>query len=356
MNTDLSSVPTRYWTRLDDGRVQCDVCPRRCRLHEGQRGLCFVRGRGRNGIELYTYGRSSGFCVDPIEKKPLYHFYPGTRILSMGTRGCNFRCPGCQNWEISHDAPDRLGGNMEEMAPDESARLAARLDCQGIGWTYNDPTIWLEHTLEAMQEARRLGLYSAYMTNGYATEEHMELIGPFLTAWRVDIKGFSRESYKQITGLARWDAVLEMTKLAFHRYGMHVECVTNVTPTINDGEAVARGISAWIRENLGPFTPWHVTRFVPHLDLAHLPATPVATLERFCEIGREEGLKYVYIGNVPGHPWEDTWCHGCGTAVIRRRGFAVAQATLVDGRCPSCGTKIPGRFQTRIEPTTVLLR
>ena len=178
------------------------------------------------------------------------------------------------------------------------------------------------------------------------------MIGPYLTAWRVDLKGFSRESYKKVTGLARWDAVLEMTKLAHHRYKMHVECVTNVTPTINDGEDIAHGIASWIRENLGPFTPWHVTRFVPYLDLSHLPATPLGRLERFCQIGREEGLKYVYIGNVPGHPWEDTYCHHCGERVIRRRGFAVAQATLRDGKCPACSTTIPGRFQTAIDASS----
>ncbi len=190
------------------------------------------------------------------------------------------------------------------------------------------------------------------MTNGYATPEHLERIGPYLTAWRVDIKGFSRESYKKVSGLARWEPVLEMSKLARHTYGMHVECLTNVTPTINDSEEIAHGISAWIRDALGECTPWHVTRFHPYLDLSHLPSTPIPTLERFCEIGRSEGLKYVYIGNVPGHPWEDTYCHGCGACVIRRRGFAVAQARLIDGACPDCGTKIPGRFQTRIDATT----
>lgn len=269
----------------------------------------------------------------------------------MGTRGCNFKCPGCQNWEISHDSPDELGRNLEKLEPAESARLAKRLGCQGIGWTYNDPTIWIEHTLEAMTEAKKLGLYSAYMTNGYATPEHLELIGPWLSAWRVDIKGFSRESYKKVSGLARWEPVLEMTKLALHRYGMHVECVTNVTPTINDTDEIARGIAKWIRSELGEFTPWHVTRFHPYLDLAHLPPTPVPRLERFREIGLEEGLRYVYLGNVPGHPAEDTYCHSCGECVIRRRGFAVAQARIRDGACPRCGTRIPGRFPTEIAST-----
>ena len=340
------------YDKLPGGKVKCNVCAVRCIIPEGDRGACRTRLNEQGTLYTLLYGLTSSVCIDPIEKKPLYHFYPGTRILSMGTRGCNFRCPGCQNWEISHDSPARFGENMEHLEPAESARLAKRRACHGIGWTYNDPTIWLEHTLEAMIEAKKLGLYSAFMTNGYATEEQMAMIGPYLTAWRVDLKGFSRESYKKVTGLARWDAVLEMTKLAQHEYRMHVECVTNVTPTINDGEDIAHGIAAWIRDNLGPLTPWHVTRFVPYLDLSHLPPTPIGRLERFCTIGREEGLKYVYIGNVPGHPWEDTYCHQCGTCVIRRRGFAVARATLRDGKCPACATLIPGRFQTSIDATT----
>ena len=340
------------YDKLPGGKVKCNVCAVRCVIPEGDRGACRTRLNEKGMLYTLLYGLTSSICIDPIEKKPLYHFYPGSRILSMGTRGCNFRCPGCQNWEISHDSPDKFGENMAPVGPAESAHMAKDERCQGIGWTYNDPTIWLEHTLEAMIEAKKLGLYSAFMTNGYATEEQMAMIGPYLTAWRVDIKGFSKESYKKVTGLARWDAVLEMTKLAQHEYKMHVECVTNVTPTINDGEDIAHGIAAWIRDNLGPLTPWHVTRFVPYLDLSHLPPTPLGRLERFCEIGREEGLKYVYIGNVPGHPWEDTACHQCGEVVIRRRGFADACATLRDGRCPKCSTLIPGRFPTSIDATS----
>lgn len=344
------------YDKLPGGKVRCNVCAVRCVIPDGDRGACRTRVNEKGTLYTLLYGLTSSVCDDPIEKKPLYHFYPGTRILSMGTRGCNFRCPGCQNWEISHDSPDAFGANLEKLSPADSVALARRLGCQGIGWTYNDPTIWIEHTLEAMQAAKKAGLYSAYMTNGYATPEHLELVGPWLTAWRVDLKGFSRESYKKISGLARWDAVLEMTKLALHTYGMHVECVTNVTPTINDSDETARGIARWIRTELGEGTPWHVTRFHPYLELSHLPSTPVATLERFREIGLAEGLQYVYLGNVPGHPAEDTYCHSCGECVIRRRGFGIARATLRDGACPRCGTRIPGRFQTAIDATTGELR
>jgi pyruvate formate lyase activating enzyme len=335
------------YDRKPDGRVVCNVCAVRCVIPVGSRGACRTRVNEAGRLYTLLYGVASSVCVDPVEKKPVFHYLPGSRILSMGTRGCNFRCPGCQNWEISHDAPAADVSNLEAVDPVESARLAVRLGCQGIGWTYNDPTIWLEHTLEAMKEAKRLGLYTAYMTNGYATPEQMDLLAPHLDVWRVDLKGCSREAYKRITGLARWEPVLEATLLA-HRAGMHVECVTNVTPTLNDDEVSLRGIARWIRERLGSGTPWHVTRFHPYLDLSHLPATPISTLERAAAIGREEGLRFVYLGNVPGHPLGDTACPGCGELVIRRRGFAVAESGLVDGACPACGERIPGRFPSRV--------
>ncbi len=332
------------YDKLPGSKVRCNVCAARCVIPEGGTGSCRTRLNEKGVLYTLLYGRVGSACIDPIEKKPLYHFYPGSRVLSMGALGCNFRCPGCQNWEISHDAPAGTGEKMDRMEPVESVRLARERGCEGVCWTYNEPVIWLEHTLEAMIEAKKLGLYSAYVTNGAAGREQMELIGPHLTAWRVDIKGFSKEQYRKITGLALLDAVLEATKLAFHKYRMHVECVTNVTPTINDDEGTARAIARWIRDDLGPLTPWHVTRFHPALDLSGLPATPIATLEKFFEIGRGEGLKYVYIGNVPGHPGEDTCCHHCGKRVIRRSGFSVSEISLKDGRCAFCGTTIPGRF------------
>jgi pyruvate formate lyase activating enzyme len=331
------------YEKLDGARVRCNVCAVRCVIPAGDLGACRTRLNEGGTLRTLLYGKVSSVAIDPIEKKPLFHFHPGTRILSLGTRGCNFRCPGCQNWEISHDSPDLDGGNLRDLSPVDSVRLAADRGCQGIGWTYNDPTIWLEHTLESMKEAKRLGLYTAYMTNGYATPEHVELVAPHLDAWRVDLKGYSRDVYKKITRLARFDPAYEATALA-HDRGIHVECVTNVTPTINDAETTARGIAGWIRERLGPDTPWHVTRFHPYLDLSHLPPTPVPTLERFAEIGREEGLRYVYLGNVQGHPLEDTRCLDCGRTILRRNGYVVDAAGLLGNRCRHCGATLPGRF------------
>lgn len=339
------------YDKLPNDKVKCNICQVRCVIREGTRGACYTRINKGGALYTLIYGLTSSVCVDPIEKKPLFHFYPGTQILSMGTRGCNFKCPGCQNWEISHDSPDELGRNMEKMSPLESIDATKQYGCQGIGWTYNDPSIWIEHTLEAAQYAKKEGLYTVYMTNGYSTPEALDEIGPYLTAYRVDIKAFSKESYRKISGLARFEEILDVTKRAKFKWNMHVEMVTNVTPTINDDEGLLRSIARWIKSDLGEFTPWHVTRFYPYLDLSHIPPTPVKTLERAYDIGREEGLKYVYIGNLPGHPYEDTYCHNCGESVIRRRGFAVANATLVSGKCPHCSTQIPGRWEEKIQTT-----
>lgn len=351
------------YEQLPKGAVRCNICQVRCVIQEGKRGVCRTRWNKDGRLYTLIYGVTSSVCVDPVEKKPLYHFFPGTAILSAGTRGCNFACPGCQNWQISHDSPLleetldftniehldlQTAINMERMTPAESVAYAQAYGCQGICWTYNDPSIWFEHTYEAARLAKKAGLYTAYITNGYSTPEALDVIGPYLDAFRVDIKGFSKESYYKVSKRARFEGILEVTKRAKYKWGMHVECVTNVTPTINDSAEMLRGIAGWIRTELGEFTPWHVTRFYPYLDLSHLPPTPISTLERTYEIGREEGLKYVYMGNVPGHPFEDTYCHRCGTLVIRRRGFAIAQVDLKPGGyCAQCGTWIPGVWGQR---------
>ncbi len=330
--------------KIDGGKVRCNVCAVRCVIPQGGRGACFTRLNRDGTLYSLIYGRVSSAFLDPIEKKPVYHFLPGSRIFSMGSLGCNFHCPGCQNWEISHESPADSAFGMHPLTPEQAVEEAVRGGARGICWTYNDPTIWLEYTLEGARLAKSRGLYTAYITNGYATPEHLELIAPHLDIWRVDIKGFSRETYKKISGLARFEPVLEMAERAKHHYKLHVECVTNVTPGISDSDETLRGIASWIREKLGPETPWHVTRFVPYLQLSHVPPTPLRTLERAIRIGKEAGLNYVYIGNIPGHPSESTYCPGCGDAVIERSGYSVPRVHLKDGRCPACRTEIPGRW------------
>jgi pyruvate formate lyase activating enzyme len=231
-----------------------------------------------------------------------------------------------------------------ELTASQTLDLMKQYDCGGICWTYNDPTIWLEYTLEGAMLAKHHGYYTVYITNGFTTPEALDMIGPYLDAFRVDLKGFEPVTYKQIAGLGRVEKILEAAVRAKTRWGMHVECVTNVTPGINDASEELHKIARAIKTELGVDTPWHLTRFYPYLDLSHLSPTSLTTLERAVEIGREEGLWYVYMGNVPGHVWEDTYCHGCQTLLIKREGYLILENNLLRGRCPSCHVTIPGRF------------
>jgi len=291
---------------------------------------------------LYSliYGEVASLSINPIEKKPVFHFYPGSRWLSLGALGCNFRCPGCQNWELSHSR----GGPASYMSAEDLVSLAKRYNCLGISWTFNEPTLWLEYTLDGARLCKEQGLYTNYVTNGYITEEALDAIGPYLDVYRVDIKGFSRGSYGRTAHIADFAPILKAVKRAKERWGMHVELVTNVTPGFNDSDEELRGIARWIRDELGPYTPWHITRFFPHLKLSHLDPTPLSTLERAGVIASEEGLFYVYLGNVPGHPGENTYCHQCGSLLIKRQVFDVLECHIHQGRCDNCQAQIPGRF------------
>ena len=334
------------WDALPNGSVRCRVCQVRCVIPPGKPGVCFTRANEGGRLLTLIHGKVSSISLDPIEKKPLYHFFPGRVFLSAGTRGCNFRCPGCQNWQVAHDRPAKDGSNLDDLTPEDSAALAEERGAFGLAWTYNEPIIWLEHVLEAAQAAKARGLATALVTNGYATPEALALLAPFLGAYRLDVKGFDRKAYKAITGgFARFEEILEVAVLAKHAHGLHVECVTNVTPGINDDEGSLRATARWIRDALGPLTPWHVTRFYPHKDLLHLAPTKVASVERARALGLEEGLRYVYVGNLPGHAGQDTRCHACDAVLVARRAFGIVGGDLVDGRCGRCSTPIPGRFE-----------
>ncbi|GAB4269523.1 MAG: AmmeMemoRadiSam system radical SAM enzyme [Deferrisomatales bacterium] len=323
------------------GAATCLVCQRRCLVPEGGRGWC--RTRVNEGGRLFSliYGEVSSASVNPIEKKPVFHFLPGSRWLSLGSVGCNFRCPGCQNWEIAH----WKGGPMrtEYLSPERSVALAEERGCVGLSWTFNEPALWWEYTLDAARVAKARGLFTNYVTNGTSTPEAFARLAPYLDVYRVDLKGFRPRTYRTLGHLADFGGILEVAQAAKER-GLHVEVVTNVIPGINDSEGELGEIARWIREALGPATPWHVTRYYPHCELQDVPPTPVACLERAREIGRQTGLWYVYLGNVPGHRWENTYCHGCGALLIERRVFDVLQNRVVAGACPACGTAIPGRF------------
>jgi pyruvate formate lyase activating enzyme len=329
------------YSRLAGGRVECGICQRRCVIPEGERGWCRTRVNEEGKLSSDIYGEVSSVSINPIEKKPVFHFHPGSRWLSLGSVGCNFRCPGCQNWEIAHWTEGPSG--TEYVAPEESVSRAQDAGCLGISWTFNEPALWFEYTLDSARLARAWGLRTNYVTNGSLTEEALGMIAPFLDVYRVDIKGFSEDTYERIGHIREFRGILETTSRA-KEYGMHVEVVTNITPGINDDEAELRAIASWIKDTLGPGTPWHVTRFHPHHELGDLPPTPVSLLEKARAAGKDEGLWYVYLGNVPVHRGENTYCHACGELLIERHIFQIRKYRMKGNRCPKCGTVIPGTF------------
>lgn len=323
-----------------NGRVRCHVCPRYCLIAPHKLGVCL--SRKNIDSELYTLldDYASSIAIDPIEKKPLFHFYPGTKCLSIGSLGCNFKCIHCQNWRIAHAGPDAAGSDCRPFSPQMEYEYAVENDCAGVAWTYNEPVIWLEYTVESSKFLKEKGLYTAYVTNGYITEEALDEVGPYLTAYRVDIKGFTDYFYQKLASVSEFAPILRAAKRAKHKWGIHVEAVTNVIPSMNDDDEQLSGIAKWIADELGPDTPWHVTRFVPHLELRHLPATPVQILERAYDIGKASGLQYVYLGNVPGHRSENTYCPTCGRTVIERRGYETDIKNLQNSACVFCNEPI----------------
>jgi len=320
------------YNHFPDKSVQCNICQKRCLIKDGKFGYCFTRLN--DGGKLYTliYSKVSCCMVSPIEKKPLFHFYPGSQWLSLGTLGCNFRCPGCQNWDIAHAKTNSKESQTEHITPQESVDLAKKHNCKGISWTYNEPTIWFEYTLEGAKLAKENGLLINYVTNGFITKEALDLIGPYLDVFRVDLKGFSDGFYKKICHVDDFKGILKVTRRAKQKWEMWVEIITNVIPGYSDDEKQLRGIASWIKKDLGDETPWHVTQFVPHLELSHIPATPISILEKARQIGFDEGLKYVYLGNVRAHPAENTSCHNCKRLLIERNLFKTFSKELDKGK------------------------
>ncbi len=336
--------------RLPGGRVRCHVCQWRCAINPGRVGVCRVRENRDGVLHSLNYGAASSVAADPIEKKPLFHFYPGTSVLSIGGWGCNFHCRDCQNWQIAcTDVPD----NSQYLPPEEQVRLAVHHGCQGVAWTYNEPAMWFEYTLDSAKLAHENGLYTAYVTNGFMTPEALDMIGPWLDAWRVDLKGFSDELYRKLAQISNWRGILDVAVRAKRRWDMHVEVVTNVIPGWNDDEEQLRGIADWIAAELGDLTPWHVTRFFPMHQLQGVAPTPASTIERAIGIGHAAGLKFVYAGNLRGED-ESTVCYSCHRTNVRRVGFQAEVRALRGSACAHCGADLnfrtaeaPGRHSAR---------
>jgi pyruvate formate lyase activating enzyme len=339
------SHPTTWWTRLEDGRIRCDICPRACALHEGQRGLCFVRKRERDAIVLTTYGRSSGFCVDPIEKKPLHHFLPGTAVLSFGTAGCNLACRFCQNWDISKSREvDTLA---DAASPAAIADAAVRLGCRSVAFTYNDPVIFLEYAADAADACRERGVRSVAVTAGYVNPGPARELFTHVDAANVDLKGFTEDFYHRVCA-GHLGPVLETLEYLVRGTDVWVELTTLLIPGLNDSDVELDRMTRWVVEHLGPNVPMHFTAFHPDWKMRDRPATPPATLSRARRIALANGVHHAYTGNVVDPEGQSTRCSTCGELLIGRDGYVIA-AWAVDegGRCRACGSPCAGVLEAR---------
>jgi pyruvate formate lyase activating enzyme len=339
---DPFTVPTTYWHRLDDGRVQCDLCPRECRLHEGQRGLCFVRARRDDAIVLTSYGRSSGFCVDPIEKKPLNHFLPGSAVLSFGTAGCNLACRFCQNWDISKSR--ELDTLADAASPEAIARAALRLGCASVAFTYNDPVIFAEYAMDVADACHALGIKAAAVTAGYVNPAPRADFYRHIDAANVDLKGFTEAFYADLCA-AHLAPVLDTLRYLVHETSVWVEITTLLIPGRNDSDEELDRLTRWVVDELGPQVPLHFTAFHPDYKLLDVPPTPPATLTRARSIALANGVRYAYTGNVLDRRGQSTACHACGALLIERDGYEIGTYRVTDdGHCGACGERIPGVF------------
>jgi pyruvate formate lyase activating enzyme len=344
MNTTdtIDLYPARWWHRLPDDRIQCDLCPRDCKLHEGQRGACFVRMREGDRLVLTTYGRSSGFCIDPIEKKPLNHFYPGSSVLSFGTAGCNLACRFCQNWDISKSRDmDRL---MDQASPEAIARAAQEAGSRSVAFTYNDPVIFAEYAIDTARACHALDIRTVAVTAGYVHPEPRREFFAVMDAANVDLKAFTEDFYYRLTG-AHLQPVLDTLVYLHHETQVWTEITTLLIPGRNDSDDEIRRMCRWIMDELGPDVPLHFTAFHPDFRMRDVPATPPDTLTRARAIALEAGIHYVYTGNVHDREGGTTFCPGCHRALIVRDWHRILDYRVTeDGHCPDCATAIAGRF------------
>jgi pyruvate formate lyase activating enzyme len=340
-------APARWWHALPDGRIQCDLCPRECKLGEGQRGLCFVRQRVADQLVLTTYGRSSGFCLDPIEKKPLNHFYPGSSVFSFGTAGCNLACKFCQNWDISKSR--EMDTLMDAASPQRIAQAARDSGAASVAFTYNDPVIFAEYAMDTADACHALDIHTVAVTAGYIHPAPRRAFFDKMDAANVDLKAFTDAFYQQQTG-AHLAPVLDTLQHIHHETSCWLEITTLLIPGLNDSTPELEAMTRWIALNLGPDVPLHFSAFHPDYKMGDVPATPAETLQRARHIALAHGLHYVYTGNVHDAQGDTTFCPGCGAPLIERDWHAVLRyAVDAKGACPHCGTPIAGRFASRFE-------
>ena len=338
-------MPTKYWHALEDGRLQCDLCPRFCKLREGQRGMCFVRARQDDQIVLTTYGRSSGFCIDPVEKKPLNHFLPGSAVLSFGTAGCNLACDFCQNWDISKSR--EVETLSEDASPGAVARAAVETGCRAVAFTYNDPVIFMEYAIDVANACRERGIATIAVTAGEICEAPRREFYQYMDAANVDLKAFTQDFYWKI---CKGDLQTVLNTLVYLKRETSVwfEITTLLIPGHNDSDAELRAMSQWIFKELGPDVPLHFSAFHPDYRMLDVPATPPATLRRARVIAREAGLRHVYVGNIHDEEGSSTYCHSCGKKIIGRDWYVLTEWNLDEaGACGHCGTAVPGHFEAK---------
>ncbi len=341
----IDYVATKYWHKLEDGRVQCDLCPRECKLKEGQQGLCFVRGRHNDQVMLSSYGRSSGFCVDPIEKKPLNHFLPGTPVFSFGTAGCNLSCKYCQNWDMSKSREmDILAA---QASPEQIARKAEEVGCRSVAFTYNDPVIFLEYAVDTAKACHERDIKTVAVTAGYISPGAREDFFSHIDAANVDLKGFSEDFYRKLTG-GHLQPVLDTLVYLKQQTSVWLELTTLLIPGHNDSDDELKRMTEWVVKELGPDVPMHFTAFHPDWKMLDVPATSPESLTRARQIALDNGVHYAYTGNVHDQKGESTYCHQCGELLIERDWYVLGHWGLDEkGCCSKCGTKLAGVLESR---------
>lgn len=326
------------YEKLSHKMVHCRLCPHNCVIPEGKTGFCGVRKNEEGTLYALTYGKVVSISIDPIEKKPLNHFYPGASAFSIGTFGCNMRCLHCCNWQISHHSATERFEGLQDLSPEAAVRMARERNCEVLAWTYNEPSIWFEYVLDTAKLARKAGVLTVMVTSGMINTPALKTLLNYIDAYRLDIKGFTEDFYQRLTGTPVLAQVLENARTAY-KAGAHLEIITNIIPNWNDSDEQLNGLSRWIVENLDADIPWHVTRYYPEYKMTE-PSTPTATLERARDIGLENGLRHVYIGNVPGHSGQNTACPGCDKVLIDRLGFGIGENHIIKGSCRFCGYRI----------------
>ncbi len=339
----MSQIDVGFWHSLDNHKIQCDLCPRFCQLKAGQRGLCYVRGNHQGNMRLYTYGRSSGFCIDPVEKKPLNHFLPGTPVLSFGTAGCNLTCKFCQNWDMSKAR--EMDTLADAASPEQLAQFCAEHHCRSIAYTYNDPVIFLEYAEDVALACQEINVKSIAVTAGYISDQARPRFFRHMDAANIDLKAFSEGFYKRLCG-ASLSPVLDTLLYLKHETTVWFELTTLLIPDENDSDQELAAMSAWIMDNLGPDIPLHFSAFHPDWKMRDKPRTPASTLTRARKIALSHGLRYVYTGNVHDTEGSSTYCHNCGLRLIERDWYQLGEWNLEEGYCKRCHTPLPGHFET----------